>query len=82
MSDFEELECQIHSIFHPEPVVGNEGFEFHEMPPHPWPSPLSLADLPKIMWFPNAKSLSSAQAESTSYSAQLRRVFGTDRYRP
>lgn len=35
MSDFEELEARIHSIFHPEPVVGNEGVEFYETPPHP-----------------------------------------------
>src|ERR1700686_3615975 len=29
----EELEAQIYSIFHPEPVIGNEGPEFYEMPP-------------------------------------------------
>ncbi len=31
----EELEAQIYSIFHPEPVNGNEGPEFYEMPPLP-----------------------------------------------
>ncbi len=33
--DLEELEGRIHAIFHPEPVVGNEGLEFYEMPPLP-----------------------------------------------
>jgi hypothetical protein len=31
----EELEAQIYGIFHPEPVIGNEGPEFYEMPPLP-----------------------------------------------
>jgi hypothetical protein len=31
----EELEAHIYGIFHPEPVIGNEGPEFYEMPPSP-----------------------------------------------
>jgi len=31
----EELEAQIYSIFHPEPIIGNEGPEFYEMFPLP-----------------------------------------------
>jgi len=33
MQDPEELEGQIHDIFHPEPDYGSEGLEWHEMPP-------------------------------------------------
>jgi len=33
--NLDELEGHIHGIFHPEPVVGNEGPEFYEMPPLP-----------------------------------------------
>ncbi len=31
----DELRAEIHSIFNPEPIVGSEGAEWHEMPPLP-----------------------------------------------
>ena len=33
--DADEIRAEIHSIFNPEPIVGSEGPEWHEMPPLP-----------------------------------------------